>query len=486
MSETVERTSLDLRYQTYRLRNDAAEARLLASIAERGIEQPLSGVDTPQGRLLLDGFKHYRCGTTLGIECVPYVSLGKEEAMGIASLMRVAKHRTLSILEQARFVVELLTMHDMSMADVAETLSRSKAWVSMRRGLLKEMSQAVQEILFRGAFPVYSYMVTLRPFMRINGVGQDEIERFVQAVVGQRLSVREIELLAHGYFRGPASLRQAIDQGNWKWSLEQMQGVPEDPELLQRLYHECDGWIQRIHEKLVEEEQIEVGYSTLTRMLGKLGLGRDRPARCDRVPDEPGAEMQHDTTIYQVKLAGQRTKLIASLLYLRYSKRRYLKLYRAFNRFVMKCFLHEALMFWGCAARQCIIDNTNPARLRGAGKRAVIVPEMNAFSRRYGFQFVCHAIDHPNRKAGEERSFWTVETNFLPGRIFDSLEDLNGQARQWATERMEHRPQTKTRLIPAKAFEHERDYLNLLPRHLPAPYQVHKRGTDYYRIGTKP
>ncbi len=38
MSETVERTSLDLRYQTYRLRNDTAEARLLASIAERDIE----------------------------------------------------------------------------------------------------------------------------------------------------------------------------------------------------------------------------------------------------------------------------------------------------------------------------------------------------------------------------------------------------------------------------------------------------------------
>jgi len=227
MSETVERTSLDLRYQTYRLRNDTAEARLLASIAERDIEQPLSGVDTPQGRLLLDGFKRYRCATKLGIECVPYVSLGEEEAEGIAALVRLTQQKTLSILEQARFVVELLSMHDMSIADVAETLSRSKAWVSMRRGLLQEMSQIVQKILFRGAFPVYSYMVTLRPFMRMNGVGQAETERFVQAVAGQRLSVRDIELLAHGYFRGPASLREAIDQGNWKWSLEQMQTVPE-------------------------------------------------------------------------------------------------------------------------------------------------------------------------------------------------------------------------------------------------------------------
>jgi hypothetical protein len=230
MSETVERTSLDLRYQSYRLRNKATEARLMASIVERGIEQPLWGVDTPQGRLLLDGFKRYRCATKLAIECVPYVSLGEDEAMGIASLMCVAKQKALSIIEQARFVVELLTMHEMSIAEVAETLSRSKAWVSTRRNLLKEISPAVQDILFHGAFPVYSYMTTLRPFMRMNGVGQSEIERFVRAVAGQRLSVREIELLAHGYFRGPNSLRQSLDQGNWKWSLEQMQAVPDDPE----------------------------------------------------------------------------------------------------------------------------------------------------------------------------------------------------------------------------------------------------------------
>jgi hypothetical protein len=73
-------------------------------------------------------------------------------------------------------------------------------------------------------------MVTLRPFMRMNGVGQQEIEGFVQAVADQKLSVREIELLSHGYFRGPDSLRREIDQGNWKWSLTQLQSVPEDPE----------------------------------------------------------------------------------------------------------------------------------------------------------------------------------------------------------------------------------------------------------------
>ena len=105
---------------------------------------------------------------------------------------------------------------------------------------------------------------------------------------------------------------------------------------------------------------------------------------------------------------------------------------------------------------------------------------MAAFAECYGFQFVCHAIGHANRKAGEERSFWTVETNFLPGRTFESLEDLNRQALEWATVRMEHRPASKTGLIPAKAFEYERHYLTELPAQLPAPYHPYGRGTDEY------
>ncbi len=40
-----------------------------------------------------------------------------------------------------------------------------------------------------------------------------------------------------------------------------------DTELLHRIYNECDGWRERMHEKLKEEEGIKIGYSTLTRIL---------------------------------------------------------------------------------------------------------------------------------------------------------------------------------------------------------------------------
>jgi transposase len=253
-----------------------------------------------------------------------------------------------------------------------------------------------------------------------------------------------------------------------------------DEDLLRRLCDECDGRAQRIYERLVEEEKLPIGYSTLTRLLRELGLLQSRSSRCDRVPDEPGAEMQHDTSPYVLTIGADRLRVVASLLYLRYAKMRYLKFYRAFSRFTMKCFLHEALSCWGYAARSCIIDNTNLARLRGSGKNALLVAEMERFAAEYGFTFACHEIGHVNRKAGNERAFYTVETNFFPGRTFQSMEDLNRQALQWATVRMANREVGKTRLIPAKAFEHERQFLLKIPPCLPAPYRDLPRSTDQY------
>ena len=83
----------------------------------------------------------------------PYASLAEEEALGILNLLRISNDRSLTILEQARFIDELRQMHQMSVADLAEQLSRSKAWVSMRLGLIGEMSPAVRERIFSGGFP---------------------------------------------------------------------------------------------------------------------------------------------------------------------------------------------------------------------------------------------------------------------------------------------------------------------------------------------
>ena len=227
MAQEAELSTFDLRYESYRMRNPALEARLLASIVERGIEEPLEGVDT-KGRILLDGFKRYRCARKLGIGVVPYSSLGEDEATGIINLIRISNNKSLGILEQARFIDDLRHLHKISVAEISETLSRSKSWVSMRLGLIGEMGERVRKKIFSGAFPVYSYMYTLRQFMRMNGVKKGEIEAFVEAVSGKKLSVREIEQLAHGYFRGPEWFREEILKGHLALPLERMNQVPPD------------------------------------------------------------------------------------------------------------------------------------------------------------------------------------------------------------------------------------------------------------------
>jgi len=230
MIREVELSGLDLRYESYRMKNPALEARLLASIAQRGIEEPLEGVDAKDRSILLNGFKRCRCARKLGIGRAPYASLGEDEALGIMNLLRVSNSRSLGILEQARFIDELRKLHSMTVAEIAAELSRSKAWVSMRLGLIGEMSEKVRQEIFDGRFPMYPYMYTVRQFMRMNGIKKQEIEDFVVALSGRKLSVREIEQLAHGYFRGPDSFREAIRNGQIGLPLQWIRQAPEDPD----------------------------------------------------------------------------------------------------------------------------------------------------------------------------------------------------------------------------------------------------------------
>lgn len=230
MGNEVELDSLDLRYESFRLQQPALEERLLSAIAQRGIEEPLEGVEVKQARVLLNGFKRYRCARKLRLTTVPYSSWGQDEAAAILSLLKISNHRTLSILEQAAFIAELKNVRRLNVAEIAAELSRSKSWVTMRLGLLAEMSVPVRRQLFAGAFPVYSYMYLMRQFMRMNGVKAEAIEAFVVAVSGQGLSVREVEQLAHGFFRGPESFRQEILKGNLALPLERMRQVPQSPD----------------------------------------------------------------------------------------------------------------------------------------------------------------------------------------------------------------------------------------------------------------
>lgn len=223
MVKQIEITSLDLRYESFRLKSKKVEHALLASILDKGIQEPLKGVDAgEQIHILLDGFKRYRCAKKLNIRIIPYHSFGSDEPLGVIKLIRMSNAKPLTILEQARMIEDLQKVHRMTIADIAGLLEKSKAWVSMRAGIFNQMSKYVMKRIFDGDFPAYSFMYTLRRFIRMNTIPRSDIDDFVKAVAGKGLSIRDIELLAAGFFKGSKEMRQQIKQGDITWGLSKL------------------------------------------------------------------------------------------------------------------------------------------------------------------------------------------------------------------------------------------------------------------------
>ncbi|MFC1886807.1 ParB/RepB/Spo0J family partition protein [Thermodesulfobacteriota bacterium] len=270
----VEISSFDLRYEHCRLKSNVTEKALLSSILDHGIRDPLRGVETKGGcRILLDGFKRYRCAKKLSIGIVPYHCLGEDEAFGIITLLRIANAKSLSILEQARLIDELNTIHKMSVSQIAGLLEKSKGWVGMRVGIIGQMSPAILDKVFSGQFPVYSYMYTIRSFIRMNGISKQDVDDFVRSVSGKGLSIREIEILANGYFKGGEGIRQQIRNGNITWGLSRLKetAVTTDcTQVEQRMLKDLEvtqKYMQRVINKRKDERYKTASFNAQANLL---------------------------------------------------------------------------------------------------------------------------------------------------------------------------------------------------------------------------
>lgn len=225
---TIELDEIDLSYESYRLRDANRERILLSSISERGVLEPLQGVRDSNSRfLLLDGFKRYRCARKLQIEAIACVVIAEDLAVGIVKLIRTANDLSLHLVEQARLVSDLRDKHKMSVIQIASQVERSPAWVSMRLGLLSEMSTTVRREIFSGGFPARSFMYTVRQFTRVNKVPPKDVDEFVRAVSGKKLSGRQVDQLARGYFQGGEDFREQIRGGNFGWTLNRLEQMDQ-------------------------------------------------------------------------------------------------------------------------------------------------------------------------------------------------------------------------------------------------------------------
>jgi len=246
---------------------------------------------------------------------------------------------------------------------------------------------------------------------------------------------------------------------------------------LKSAFERAQGNVSRMGELLTAEYEIPVSYSTLTRWVRDAGL-RAPPERAGFYAFAPGDEMQHDTSPHRVTVGDTPVTAQCAGLVLAYSRRLFIQYYPRFGRFEARQFLLEAVRFMDGACGRCVIDNSSVILAGGAGRDAIIAPEMAAFARTLGFEFMAHRVGDPDRKGRIERNFAFVETNFLPARRFADFADLNEQALQWCRQVANARPKRALGMSPETAYVLEKPSLHALPAALPPVYDTLERVVD--------
>jgi ParB/RepB/Spo0J family partition protein len=221
---------LDTRYEKLRRRAPRREERLLTSLASAGQQTPVVVIVIDGGRhVLLDGYKRVRALTKLredAVTATPW-SLPEKEPLILERLMRTSEE--IDALEQGWLLEELHSRFEMSEAELAQRVDKSKSWVSRRLGLVTVLPEKVQERVLDGLLGAHAAMKFLLPLARAN---EGECLALVKALGSRKPSTREMENLDRGLTEGSAKARELVLTDPWLVpagrSGERTDGGPEE------------------------------------------------------------------------------------------------------------------------------------------------------------------------------------------------------------------------------------------------------------------
>jgi transposase len=274
-----------------------------------------------------------------------------------------------------------------------------------------------------------------------------------------------------------ASVRRVLGSGRVEVpELNRVQLAEPWRKQILELYTRYQGHLGRVHEELTARGAA-LSYPALTAFCRRQGIGTAPPRPAGRYEFAAGAEMQHDTSPHQAKIAGVLTRVQSASLVLCYSRMIFFQHYPRFTRFECKAFLAAAIDYFGGAAVTCMVDNSHVVVAAGSGATMIPAPEMAAFAERYGFVFKAHEKGDANRSARVEAPFLRIERGFLAGAEFANWSELNQRARR-TCQAWNAKFSNKLHASRRELFAVEQAHLRLLPLHVPEVYQLYTRIVD--------
>jgi transposase len=219
----------------------------------------------------------------------------------------------------------------------------------------------------------------------------------------------------------------------------------------------------------------------LRKLRGPSRRARRPTARFETAPAE---EAQQDWSAYRVIIAGAEVLIQLFSMILAWSRYQFLRAYRDQRQGTLLRAHVAAFHFFQGVPWRIVYDRQRtitPCEIAG---QPLIHETFQRFAEHYGYEiFICE-VRHKERKGKVERPFHTFETQFLPRRQFDSLEDLNLKLERWLNgeedpEEGNRRKHGTTGEIPYERWLKEQPLLYALPSTDLLPRRVEERTVNH-------
>lgn len=171
-------------------------AELADSIKKVGLLQPIIVRPYGEGYQIIAGERRWRASQAAGLEHVPVRVLTADDTAALElALIENLQREDLNSIEEARGYRRLLTEYQMTQAELADKVSKSRSAITNALRLL-DLPEEVQELVYEGRLTAGHARAVLSV--------PDEAMRvkLAQKLVEQGLSVREAENLARLYASG--------------------------------------------------------------------------------------------------------------------------------------------------------------------------------------------------------------------------------------------------------------------------------------------
>lgn len=197
-------------YQPRKYFDEQALVELSESIKNHGLLQPIVVLEKEEGYLLIAGERRLRAHKLANITKIKAIIADVDiDAIKLRELALIEniQRENLNAIELANSYAELIEVHSITHEELSSVVHKSRSQITNTMRLLS-LSSYVQKKLLEGKISQGHAKILV-------GLDAERQKVIVDTIIGQKLSVREVEKLVQQDKQGKAPIKTVKDQIEW-------------------------------------------------------------------------------------------------------------------------------------------------------------------------------------------------------------------------------------------------------------------------------